>query len=147
MIALRFSLAIQGITAMLLFLQDSASVNSTINGITAFGTFANLVVLIGLIYKIGRYTGTTDTTIQTMEKSIQAVTATEEKILSQQHHHGEALARLEVESKNMQSDLRTVRDRQHDLANTLTRMTLSPVPLRPIGRDPRESSSSTEEER
>jgi len=128
---------------MLLFLQDSA-VNSTINGITAFGTFANLVVLIGLIYKIGRYTGTTDTTIQTMEKSIQAVTATEEKILSQQHHHGEALARLEVESKNMQSDLRTVRDRQHDLANTLTRMTLSPVQLKPIGRDPRDSSGSEE---
>lgn len=131
MIALRISAGAQIIMAMLLLLQDTP-LGSTIGAITAFGTFANLIVLIGLIYKIGRYTGTTDTTIQVMEKSIQAVTVTEEKILAQQQHHGEALARLEVESKNMYSDLRIVRDRQHDLANTLTGMTLRPIQLRPI---------------
>lgn len=133
MLALKITTGIQFTMALLLLVQESP-LNTTIGAITAFGTFANLVVLVGLIYKVGRYTGTTDTTIQAMEKSITSVTVAEEKIQATQQHHGESLVRLETESRNMMADLRTVRDRQHEFANILTQFTLNPVRLKSLER-------------
>jgi len=123
--------------AYLLFAQE-APLATTIGGITAFGTFANLVVLIGLIYKIGRYTGTTDQTIAGMRESISSLTKSEERIIATQDLHGIALSKLEVNSGNMQTDLRAVRDRQHDFASLLTRLTMERVELKPV-RDSRAS--------
>ena len=129
------------ITIILLF-QDSVT-SGAVAFVTAFGTFANLVVLIGLIYKIGRYTGTTDTTITGMKESIAgvkvnlqehitSVTKADEQILLIQGKHGESLARLETQAANMERDILLVRDRQHDFANLLGRLTLDDVKLRQI---------------
>lgn len=129
---LKISAASQAIMAAVMLFQENANINTTIAGVTAFGTFANLVVLVGLIYKIGRYTGTTDQTIVGMEKSIAALTETEKGVVATQAVHSLALQKLQSDSSNMQSDVKTVRDRQHEFANILTQFTMQQINLKPM---------------
>lgn len=85
-----------------------------------------------LLFKMGRYTGVTDTRITKLEECVVKSMHEDEKILDQLTRHGESLARLETDSNNMKADMRSVRERQHDLANSITKATLQPVILRPL---------------
>lgn len=118
----------------LFLLQEARAATGNVallGGITMFGTFANLVVMFGLLYKIGRYTGTNDTTIASLKDgiaglkgSLQQYIEMNSAALAIQIRHGESLARLEAKWDSMDQELIRLRERQHDLANDLTRQSL-----------------------
>lgn len=127
-----FSVAQPAVAFFLLQEARAATGNvALLGGITMFGTFANLVVMFGLLYKIGRYTGTNDTTITSLKESITSLKGSLQQhievnsaALAIQGRHGESLARLEAKWDSMDQELIRLRERQHDLANDLTRQSL-----------------------
>lgn len=101
------------------------------SGIIAFGTVANFLAIGALVYRVGRYTGLTDSTIRAISKEVESLqselkghfaydAAVDSQIQMTQIKHGEALARVEVECTQMQRDILLMRDRFHTMANALT---------------------------
>lgn len=96
----------------------------TLEGLSLAVGFLNGLGIFLLLYKAGRYTGTTDTRIDKLEECTVKSVHDNEKISEQLTRHGESLARLETDSNNMKMDIRSVRDRQHELANSLAKIPL-----------------------
>lgn len=118
--------------SILLIAESNDAATITLSSIIAFTTLLNSIGVFGLLFKIGKYIGTTDARLQSLETKATGNTAEAKATSDVLMKHGESLARLETEVSSMVQDVRVVKARQHDLANIIMRVTMQPVELRQI---------------
>ena len=101
----------------------------TVGSIVAVLLFLNSLGIFALLFKVGKYIGETDRRMLTFEDTFRRVETSESKNTDTLRTHGESLIKIETDLTNVKSDVRLVRDRQHQLANVLSQVTLRPITL------------------
>lgn len=92
-------------------------------GLNSIGVFA-------LLFRVGKYIGTTDTRLATLESLASQSNREYMEVSAALVKHGETLIKLETQMESLITEVKLVRQRQHDLANHINALGVS-VQLRP----------------
>ena len=101
----------------------------TVGSIVAVLLLLNSLGIFALLFKVGKYIGETDRRLLTFEDTFRRVESSESKNTDTLRLHGETLIKIETDLTNVKSDVRLVRDRQHQLANALSQVSMRSITL------------------
>ena len=111
----------------------NSPVSSFFGMVVAVITLLSSLGVFALLFRIGLFVGTANQRLTTLEANKDANIEEVKGITTTLGRHSETLAVMTSDVHSIKQNLRIVRERQHDLANVLTQVTLKPVQLKPIG--------------